>query len=167
MHSLQKLTIICIGALLFSAACSNEKKLTINSGGMTHTFAEGKESMPKDFPLPLYPGATPTGSVSAEGDSEEQSKYVILKTTDTSDKVNDFYQDELKKAGWSIDNIQNMPKLISISGNKGGLDANVMIADDGGQTTISLQINKAVETKKEDEEPSENYTPDKVIPPTD
>lgn len=163
----RKISYVFAALVLMNTGCSSDKQVSYKSGGMTHTFAEGKESIPKDFQLPLYPGATPTGSVAAEGDSEEQSKYVILSTKDSMDKVNDFYQDEMKKAGWSIDNIQNMPKLISISGNKKGLDANVMIADDAGKTTISLQLNKASETKKEDEEPAENFSPNKVTPPTD
>ncbi|MGC5341070.1 hypothetical protein ACPXBC_31430, partial [Escherichia coli] len=63
--------------------------------------------------------------------------------------------------------VQAMPKLVSISGSMKGLDSNVMISDDAGKTTISLQLNRSVETKKEDEETNENFTPDKVTPPTD
>jgi hypothetical protein len=136
---------------------------------MTHTMAEGKDAVPKDFPLPLYTGAAPTGSVSAEGAGDEQSRFLILSTTDSLDKVSEYYQGELKNTGWSVDNVQVSPKLVSISATKKDkeLDANVLLADDGGKTTISLQSTKSVEIKKEDEEPTENYTPNKVTPPTD
>jgi hypothetical protein len=161
-----KLTFICAFLICFSSACSSDK-VTYKSSGMTQTLAEGKQSVPKDFQLPLYPGATATGSVSAEGDRQEQAQFVILSTADAIDKVSDFYQEELKKTGWSIDNIQNMGKLVSISVNQKGVEGNVNIADDSGKTTISLELNKATETKKEDEEPAENFSPDKVTPPTD
>jgi hypothetical protein len=162
-----RLTFIFALLVIFAGGCGNDKPVTYNSSGMTQTWSEGKQSVPKDFQLPLYPGATATGSISAEGDREEQAKFVILNTTDSIDKVNDFYQEELKKSGWSIDNIQNMGKLISISVNQKGIDGNVNISDDSGKTTISLELNKATETKKEDEEPAENFAPDKVTPPTD
>jgi hypothetical protein len=167
MQTNHKLTLALAAIAVFAAGCGNDKEVSYKSAGMTHTFAEGKDAVPKDFALPLYPGAQPTGSVSAEGDGNEQSKYVILSTIDPIDKVSDFYQDELKKQGWTLEPAQTMPKLISISGTLKGLDSNVMISDDGGKTTISLQLNRSVETKKEDEETNENFTPDKVTPPTD
>jgi hypothetical protein len=150
------------------SACGNDKEATYKSGGMTHTMAEGKDAVPKDFPLPLYTGAAPTGSVSAEGAGDEQSRFLILSTTDSLDKVSEWYQSELKNTGWNVE-VQVMPKLVSISATKKekDLDANVSLADDGGKTTISLQSTKSVEIKKEDEEPTENYTPNKVTPPTD
>jgi hypothetical protein len=154
---------------LFLSACGNDKEATYKSGGMTHTMAEGKDAVPKDFPLPLYTGAAPTGSVSAEGAGDEQSRFLILSTTDPLEKVSEFYQAELKNTGWSVDNVQVLPKLVSISATKKDkdLDANVSLADDGGKTTISLQSTKSVEIKKEDDEPTENYVPNKVTPPTD
>jgi hypothetical protein len=162
-----RLTFICAFLVVFASGCGNDKEVTYKSSGMTQTLSEGKQSVPKDFQLPLYPGATATGSVSAEGDREEQAKFVILSTSDSIEKVSDFYQEELKKSGWSVDNIQNLGKLVSISVNQKGIDGNVNISDDSGKTTISLELNKATETKKEDEEPAENFSPDKVTPPTD
>jgi hypothetical protein len=159
---------IGVSLCLFLSACGNDKEATYKSGGMTHTMAEGKDAVPKDFPLPLYTGAAPTGSVSAEGAGDEQSRFLILSTTDSLDKVSEWYQSELKNTGWNVE-VQVMPKLVSISATKKekDLDANVSLADDGGKTTISLQSTKSVEIKKEDEEPTENYTPNKVTPPTD
>ena len=163
--------VILIGtAIGFTlVGCGNDKEAVYKSGGMTHTMAEGKDAVPKDFPLPLYPNAAPTGSVSAQGAGDEQTKYLILSTPDSIDKVSEYYQGELKSAGWDVGNVQVAPKLVSISATKKDkdLDSNVMIADDGGKTTISLQSTKSVEIKKEDEEPSENFTPNKVTPPTD
>ena len=167
MQTNHQLALVLVAFVALAAGCSNDKEVSYKSAGMTQTFSEGKDAIPKDFALPLYPGAQPTGSVSAEGEGSEQSKYVILSTADPIDKVSDFYQEELKKQGWTLQPTQIQSKLISITGTMKGLDSNVMISDDGGKTTISLQLVRTVETKKEDEETNENFTPDKVTPPTD
>lgn len=78
------------------SGCSNDGAVSFNSGGMTQSFAEGKDSVPKDFILPVYPGATATGSVSADGNDQEQSKFLMLSSTDSLDKVSEYYQSSLK-----------------------------------------------------------------------
>jgi hypothetical protein len=149
--------------------CSKEGAVTFNSGGMTHTFAEGKDAVPKDFILPMYPGATTTGSVSAEGTDQEESKFLMLSTSDTLEKVSEFYQNSLKDKGWTVDKVDtDAPKVVSISAHLKDTEANVMLADDAGKTTISLSAGKVGDTSKEDSESnSENYKPDKLNPPTD
>ena len=67
MQTNHKLTLALVAFVVFAAGCSNDKEVSYKSAGMTHTFSEGKDAVPKDFALPLYPGAQPTGSVSAEG----------------------------------------------------------------------------------------------------
>jgi hypothetical protein len=151
-------------SLLFG--CAQEKEVTFRSGGMTHTLAEGNAGVPKEFEKLIYPNAVATGSVSAEGDNEEQSKFLMLSCSDSLPMVSKWYQDALKTENWQVDKVQNMPKLVSISGHKDNLEINAMIAEDGPKTTISLSAGKQVDTS-EDKEPSENYTPDKVNPPTD
>jgi hypothetical protein len=157
---------IGLAAAIFVCACGNEKEVTFKSGGMTHTFAEGQDATPKDFPLPIYKGAVATGSVSAEGDNNEQSKFLMLSTADPLDKVSEYYQRELKGRGWQIENVQTWAKLVSISAKQKDLEANVMLADDGGKTTISLSAGRAVEDKTEESD-AENYKPEKLNLPTD
>jgi hypothetical protein len=136
---------------------------------MTQTFAEGKDAVPKNFLLPVYPGATATGSVSAEGNDQEESKFLMLSTTDSLEKVSEYYQNTLRDKGWTVDKVDTeAPKLVSISAHMKDTDANVMLADDGGKTTISLSAGKTGDTTKEDAETNtENYSPDKLNPPTD
>jgi hypothetical protein len=163
--------VLFMGALaIFTlGACSQDGSAKYESGGMTQTFAEGKEAVPKDFLLPVYPGATATGSVSAEGAGQEESKFLMLSSTDSLDKVSDFYQNTLKDNGWTIDKVDtDAPKVVSISAHMKNTEANVMLADDGGKTTISLSAGNAGDTSKEDTESNqENYKPDKANPPTD
>jgi hypothetical protein len=163
------MSAISLPVVLVNLGCSKEGSVTFNSGGMTHTFAQGKDAIPKDFALPIYPGATATGSVSADGAGQEESKFLMLSSTDSLDKVSEFYQTNLKDKGWTIDKVDTeAPKVVSISVHLKDTDANVMLADDGGKTTISLSSGKAGDTSKEDAESnSENFKPDKANPPSD
>jgi len=164
--------IIALAAIAIAtviSGCSHDDKVSFNSGGMTHTFAEGKDSVPKDFVLPVYPGATATGSVSADGNDQEQSKFLMLSSADSLDKVSEYYQSSLKDKGWTVDKVDaDQPKVISITAHKQTTEANIFLSDDGGKTTISLSAGKSGDTSKEDaESQSENYSPDKANPPTD
>jgi len=163
-HSYSKLALIAAVALL--SACSNQKEVSYKSGGMTQTFAEGKDSVPKDLSNLIFDKATPTGSVSGQ-DSKEESKFVMLSTSAPTEEVSQWYQDTLKKQGWEIENIQEQEKVVSIAGKKKDMDVNVMITEDDGKTTISLSESKSGEGQQPEEQPDENYTPDKVTPPTD
>ena len=135
---------------------------------MTHTFAEGQDAVPKDFALPIYPGATTSGSVSAGGEDEEQSQFLMLSSNDPMDKISQFYQDQLKEKGWEIDKVDTSAKLVSIDAHKDKLQANAELAEDADKTTISLQMSRVSDNPKDDSEAAaENFKPDKVTPPTD
>lgn len=162
------LSLTASTSVLLAACGTQEKQVSYQSGGMTQTFAEGQNAVPKDFSLPVYPNATPTGSVSADGNSQEQSQFLMLSTTDSIDKVSDFYQDKLKDAGWTIDKVDTDPKIININAHKDKLEANVIIADDSGKTTISVSSAKTGDTSKEDaQSKSDDFSPNKLNPPTD
>jgi hypothetical protein len=165
--SLTRQFLLCLLPVFAICGCSNNGEVTFKSGGTTQTFAEGKTSVPKEFEALVYPQSTTTGSVSADGDNQEQSKFLMLSSTSTPEVVSNWYQTELAKQNWKVDKVQGMPKLISITGHKDDTDVNVMIAEDGGKTTISLQAGKQGDTVNDDKEPAENYAPDKVNPPTD
>jgi hypothetical protein len=150
------------------ASCANQKEVTYTSGGMTHTISEGKDAVPKNFPLPLYPDATTSGSVSADGQDQEQSQFLMLSTADSLDKVSEFYQSKLKDSGWQLDKVDAGDKLVSIDAHKDKVQANASLVDDGGKTTISLQLSRISDNPKDESEAAaENYKPDKVTPPTD
>jgi hypothetical protein len=100
---------------------------------------------------------------------QEESKFLALSSNDPLDKVSDYYQNTLKDKGWTIDKVDSdIPKVVNISAHLKDTEANVMLAEDGGKTTISLNAGNAGDTSKEDSEANqENYKPDKVNPPTD
>ena len=125
--------MVCASLCAVLCGCSDDKEVSYKSGGMTHTVAQGADALQKQFPLPIYPNSTPNGSVSAQGDENEQSKMLLLTTSDSIEKVSEYYQAEMPKGGWSVDNVQQTtPKLITISGamKDKKLESNVTINDE-------------------------------------
>ncbi len=168
MKSFLSLWLLCSGCLLSAlvfSACSQSPEVSYHSGGMTHTFAEGKGAVPDNLPVPVYPGATPSGSVSVQGSDDEDSKFVLLSSTDPVNKIADYYQEELKKAGWTVVSTQVLPALVNLAAKKQDLEASVMLSGDGQKTSISISVNK--ESKVTPVPTSQTFTPDKLNPPTD
>lgn len=161
---------ISMAAVILSAAimsgCAPAKEVSYKSGGMTHTIVQGEDGMPKEFSKLIYPNAKADGSVSAEGNDQEQSNFVMLSSTSPVDDISEWYQKQLKENQWQITSVQTLPRMVSISGQKGDVEMNVMIADDGDKTTINLALGKTVDGVP-DENEIRNFIPDKVTPPTD
>jgi hypothetical protein len=171
-NRLRTASLVFLGAALAVSlsSCGNQKEVSFKSGGMTHTFAEGQDAIPKDFALPIYPGATTSGSVSAGGEDQEHSQFLMLASNDSMDKISEFYQAQLKEKGWEIDKVDTSPKLVSIDAHKDKLQANAELVEDSDsdKTTISLQVSQQSDNPKDDSEAAaENFKPDKVTPPTD
>ncbi|HEY9730729.1 MAG TPA: hypothetical protein V6C89_02385 [Drouetiella sp.] len=169
---LRRATLVFVAtvSVVSLSSCGNQKEVSFKSGGMTHTFAEGQDAVPKDFPLPIYPGATTSGSVSAGGEDQEHSQFLMLSSNDSMDKISEYYQGQLKDKGWEIDKVDTSPKLVSIDAHKDKLQANAELVEDSDsdKTTISLQVSQQSDNPKEDSEAAaENFKPDKVTPPTD
>lgn len=147
-------------------ACSNSKDVTYKSGGMTHTIAQGEGSIPAEFKALIYPDAQATGSVSADGNDQEQSKFVMLQAKASGDDVSKWYQEQLQNNGWTVGNVQSSADVISITAQKKDIEMNVMIDEDQGKTIINLSLAKTVD-QVPDESEGDNFVPDKVAPPTD
>ena len=171
-YRLRTASLLVLGAIsaVSLTSCGNQKEVSFKSNGMTHTFAEGQDAIPKDFALPIYPGATTSGSVSAGGEDQEHSQFLMLSSNDPMDKISEFYQSQLKDKGWEIDKVDTSTKLVSIDAHKDKLQANAELAEDSDsdKTTISLQVSQQSDNPKDDSEAAaENFKPDKVTPPTD
>lgn len=158
-------TVVSLSMLCLTA-CSNGKDVTYKSGGMTHTIAQGEGSIPDEFKALIYPDAQATGSVSADGNDQEQSKFVMLQAKAPGEDVSKWYQEQLQNNGWTVGNVQNSADVISISAQKKDIEMNVMIDEDQGKTTINLSLAKTVD-QVPDESETENFVPNKAAPPTD
>lgn len=158
------LLLVLVGCFAFLHSCGDDRSVTFNSAGMTHTFSEG--SVNKELQPFVYPGATVIGSTSASANDGEQSAYLSLKSTDALEKVSTWYEDKLKKDGWKIDNDDTMPRMINLSGHREDFEIAVMMSEDNASTLISVSQGRAID-KPVDEEEIENFTPNELTPPTE
>lgn len=171
MHALKvqnkNLSLAVFFSTMLLCSCSSSQEVSYKSGGMTQTFVAGKDtiSAEKNFLLPIYPNSKPTGEVQAKGE-EEQNSFMMLTSPDAVPKVAEFYQAELKKAGWEIHQNQMLSELVNLSAKKDKLEGSIMISSDGkNQTSISLSVN--VEPEGTPEVSKDEFVPDKLNPPTD
>jgi hypothetical protein len=158
--------ILLLPAILL-CACGSAKEVSFKSGGVTQTFSQGPSNNPSDSQNYIYPGATASGSVSAEGENEEQSKFIMLSTQSSMATVSKWYKEKFSSDNWKIVNEQEQPKLVSITGAKDNSEMSVMISDDNGKTNISLSLAKQVDSNYADDTKNENFVPNKDTPPTD
>lgn len=137
-------TLLIAQTLLLSACSSNQ--VSYDSGGMTHTFSEGSAAVPPDFPLPIYPEAKATGSVSAEGQpGTENSRFLMLSSSDSVTKVSDFYRKELNERGWKIGQVDALgTEEVNISATNKEQEAGISISSDGKKTFINLQVSRLI-----------------------
>ncbi len=150
------------------SGCGNEKSVTFDSAGMTHTFSEGEDGIPKDLQKLIYPGAVIAGSTSAQDKDGEHAAFVSLSSADELERVASWYEATLPKNGWTVDSHDSsQPALVSISGHQKDVEINVLMAQDANKTTISVSEGKSGEGDAVDEEQIENFTPNSVTPPTE
>lgn len=154
-----------LSILLITSCSSNQEEVSYQSGGMTQTFVAGKDAGGKQFLLPIYPNAKPSGEVQAKSE-EEQNSFMMLSSTDPVSKIAEYYKTELKNNGWTIGQQQMLPELVNINAKKDKLEGSIMVSSDGkDKTSISLSVN--VEPEGTPEVSKDDFTPDKLNPPTD
>lgn len=158
-------SLAAASALLLSACSSGDDKVSYESGGMTHTFVGGKNLEKQPFLLPIYPNATASGEVRADG-SDEENSFMILSTSDPIGQVSEYYMTELKKQGWEVSRQQVMPKLFNLNASKDKLEGSIMLSTDEHNKTI-INLSVAVEPQGVPKVSGEQFNPDKINPPTD
>ncbi|MBX9686021.1 MAG: hypothetical protein K2X27_04925 [Candidatus Obscuribacterales bacterium] len=163
-NRLKDFSVFAVASILL-AACSSGEQVSYQSGGMTHTFKTGQTNKGINFALPVYPNAKASGEVQSQ-DHEEQNSFLLLSSSDPLSKISEYYLSELKKEGWTITQQQVQDSLANISAKKDKLEGSVMLSADGNSSTT---INLSVSTEEEGvpEVSKEEYTPDKLNPPTD
>jgi|SRR3989304_4939039 len=95
-------------------------------------------SLPENFPkdAPTYPGATATMNSSAPG-----GMTAMFKTNDSTEKVKEFYEGQLKEQGWEQQGSMNTPQGITIVNKKGDRELSVTISG-ADQTVIQLFVSE-------------------------
>jgi hypothetical protein len=89
---------------------ASDGSFTASSSDGTVKYGAGAEKAPSW--VPIYPGATTTGTFSADSNDGSQNTFTF-KTSDATSKVIAFYQEQLKSAGMNVTQMLN--------GDQGGL----------------------------------------------
>jgi hypothetical protein len=104
-----------------------------SKGGMTVKTADGTvkygaQSGSAPSWVPLYPGTTPQGNLSAETNGEKQNNFSFT-TKDPIAKVVEYYQAQLKAGGFKVNVIS--------SSDDGGM---VQAGDEANKRTVMLTV---------------------------
>lgn len=109
-------------------------KLTMKSSNGRATFKVGGGAKLPAW-VPNYPGSDPQSSFSAEGQGGESGTFTF-KTSDSSEKVTRFYQDQLQSAGLHV--TTTTPRVLVARDEADKHSITVVIAGDSGAITVQV-----------------------------
>jgi hypothetical protein len=139
------LLVSLLVACTFLSGCGRHHgEVTFQTDGVTQTVRQGQIALRAGFPLPIYPGAQPSGSVDASSSqSHEDDKYLMLFSNDDLGKIKDFYSSALTNTGWRLKNAQQTSDMVNMTAQKDDQEAAVMLTRSSDKTTISLSVSRA------------------------
>jgi len=117
-----------------SATYSNEQG-TMNVGGNKYP-----DNWPSD--VPKYANATIQYSGSSNPQTVEAGLVVVFNTTDSTDKVVEFYKKELTSNGWTIEQTATMGDVTIVAAKKGESTFGVQITSEDGKTVVTIGISR-------------------------
>ena len=131
---------------MIESATGGKADVDINSDSVTVKTDEGSfstaASLPDGFPsdVPVYPGSAITYSGTNNQQTGDTEYVVVLSTTDSYQKVGDYYTAQLASQGCDITSTQSIAGTTVISASKDTrtLSMSTATADDG--TTITLGV---------------------------
>src|SRR3989338_5990767 len=107
------------------------------------TATVGSNKLPENWPsdAPKYSNATIQYSGSTNPQTGQAGAAVVFMTSDSVQKVVDFYKKELASNGWTIEQTATVGPSTVLAGKKGDRTIGVYIVDGGnGQTSVTVGI---------------------------
>jgi hypothetical protein len=149
-----KIIFTALAVMSLLTACSRSHTVTTKDGtvsveqgknGASSIHAEGKDGASvdintgkaiTDYPsdVPLYAGKSAMDMKSAE----KHGRVVVIQTSDSLDKINDFYKSELAAKGWKVETTINTDKMVMYKASKDNRDLVVQIGSDGSGKEASV-----------------------------
>ena len=116
------------------------EKVTITSEEGEFSFEEGG-SLPDNFPsdFPIYPDAELASSWTASGDDTD-GLSLIWETGDSVSKVSNYYENELKDAGWTLSFTSETEDSTTYAFEKNDVSGFIGITVEESKTVISLTL---------------------------
>ena len=116
------------------------EKVTITSEEGEFSFEEGGK-LPDNFPsdFPVYPKAELASSWMASG-NDTDGLSLIWETEDTVSKVGNYYESELKNAGWTLSFTSETEDSTTFAFEKNGVRGFIGITVEESKTVISLTL---------------------------
>jgi len=88
----------------------------------------------------LYPNAQIAGNISGTENKAGKGYWVIMTSTDDAAKVTAFYDAELPKAGWTIDNTMDIGSSATRTVTKGSMTGTVIMGAEEKEKGTSIVI---------------------------
>ena len=116
-------------------------KFTMKENGKTTLTVGGKAKVPAW--VPDYPGSDPQGAFSAQGEDGASGTFTF-KTSDSSDKVVKYYQDQFKASGMTAtsnitnQNGQSSAGMLSAQDEANKHNVTVIVGVEGSETTVAV-----------------------------
>jgi uncharacterized lipoprotein YajG len=152
---MSKLALVLPFALL--CACSPSHTLHTSNGSVTVTekgnngesvvHVAGKDGATLDInsgkAITDYPSDTPLYEGKSMMDmkaAEKHSRVVAIQTSDSLDKISDFYKSQLDSKGWKVESSINSPQMNSFVATKDSRKLVVVIGTDGKIQSVSQTL---------------------------
>lgn len=156
------LAVMLLAALALSGGCRRSRTYSVPGGGTTTVSQKGDNvdvtfkgkdgeevqvsgggsgvALPKEFPqdVAIYPKAT----VFASTKDKKGAMSVILKIAGSAAQVATFYEEQLKKGGWEIENTMNMGDITMLQCAKEGRKLAVSVNKGPQETMVTLVLEK-------------------------
>lgn len=148
-----------IGSVIFSKfglnfmkkAVENKTGVSLDTQGKTMTIKDkesgaeinvGEGKIPSGFPkdFPLYSGAKVAGNITGTENKAGKGFWIMMTTTDASDKVTAFYETNLPKSGWIVGSTMNIGPSSTWEVTKGNMTGAVIVAADEEEKGTSIVI---------------------------
>jgi hypothetical protein len=111
-----------------------------NAGG---TVTVGGNALPANWPsdVPTYANATIQYAGSSNPQTGEKGSAVVFMTSDSAQKVVDFYKQALASKGWVVEQAATIGASTVLAANKDTRTVGVYIADAGsGKVSVTVSI---------------------------
>jgi hypothetical protein len=111
-----------------------------DNGGKANVQFGGEGAKPPDW-VPQYPGSAPKSTFSVTGSSSDgNGGNFTFTTSDSPEKVLEFYQNKIKEAGMNVKSTTTTPSGSLVSGADESGDRTLLAAVSGssGETTVNV-----------------------------